>query len=127
MADPNAAPANSGTQSMAPPTILKLPARDGANVLKLVEPLDERNWSIWKEHIKRAFCLCGVEGYANGTIKCLNNADAEQASNWDYNNNYTQFIIINNIASSEMVHIGQCTMAHEIWLNLEAMDKLKGH
>ena len=127
MADPNAGPANSGTQSMAPSTITKLPARDGASVLKLAEPLDEKNWSVWKERIKRAFRLCGVEGYANGTIKRPNNADIEQATNWDYNDNYAQFVIVNNVASSEMVHIGQCATAHEIWLNLEAVHESKGH
>ena len=125
MADPNTGLANSGTQMMASPAITKLPARDGASVLKLAEPLDKMNWSVWKERIKRAFCLCGVEGYANRTIK--RPEDAEQVSNWDYNDNYAQFVIVNNIALSEMVHIGQCLTAHDIWLNLEAVHESKGH
>jgi hypothetical protein len=29
--------------------------------------------------------------------------------------------------SSEMVHVGQCTTAHAMWQNLEAIHKLKGH
>ena len=68
-----------------------------------------------------------MEGYANGTIKCPNNANAEQVSNWDYNDNYAQFVIVNNVVLSKMVHIGLCATAHKIWLNLEAMHKSKGH
>src|ERR1700677_197771 len=125
MSDPDVGSANATTQTTTPSAVTKIQTREGASVLKLAEPLDKRNWSVWKERIKRAFRLCGVEGYAEGTIKRPD--DREQASNWDYNDNYAQFVIVNDIASSEMVHIGQCTTAHAIWLNLVAIHESKGH
>ena len=52
----------------------------------------------------------GFEAYAEGTIQQPD--DSVGASNWDYNDNYAQFIIVNNISVTEMVHIGQCKTAH---------------
>lgn len=102
-----------------------VPAREGGNVIKLSELLDKNNWTVWKEHMKHTLHLCWIEEYAYGTVKHPDNAI--QVNNWDFNDNYAQFIIINNIASIEMINISQCNTAHNMWLSLEAMHKTKGH
>ena len=53
--------------------------------------------------------------------------DTNGAKNWDFNDNYVQVMIINNISSTEMVHISQCTTAKAMWDNLEAVHELKGN
>ena len=75
--------------------------------------------------MKRALHLCGIEDYAYGKIKCPD--DPIQAYNWDYNDNYVQFVIINNITSTEMLNVGKCPMAYAIWQSLKAMHETKGH
>ena len=105
--------------------IQHVPAREGTNIVKMSEPLDENNWMVWKEHMKRALHLCRIEDYAYGKIKRPN--DPIQANNWDYNDNYMQFVIINNITSTEMLNVGKCLMAYAIWQSLEAMHETKGH
>jgi hypothetical protein len=41
--------------------------------------------------------------------------DANGAANWDFNNNYAQFIITNNVTATKMVHIGQCKTMCAMW------------
>jgi hypothetical protein len=60
-----------------------------------------------------------------GTTPCPD--DPEGAKNWDYNDNYAQVLIVNNIASTEMVHIGQCKTAQAMWDSFEAVHNSKGH
>ena len=105
--------------------IQRVPAREGTNIVKMSEPLDENNWTVWKERMKRALRLCGIEDYAYGKIKRPD--DPIQANNWDYNDNYAQFVIINNITSTEMLNVGKCPTAYAIWQSLEAMHETKGH
>ena len=105
--------------------IQHVPAREGTNIVKMSEPLDENNWTVWKERMKRALHLCGIEDYAYGKIKRPD--DPIQANNWDYNDNYAQFVILNNITSTEMLNVGKCPMAYAIWQSLEAMHETKGH
>ena len=75
--------------------------------------------------MKRILRLCGVEGYAEGTIKRPDSAP--DADNWDYNDNYAQILIVNNVAQTEMIHVGQSVTAHAVWSNLEAVHESKGH
>ena len=106
------------------PNIKHVQAHEGSTITKLSEAL-ESNWIAWRERIKRVLRLCGVETYAKGKIQCP--ADAAEAENWKYNDNYAQVMIINNITSTEMVHVGQCDTAKAMWDNLEVVHESKGH
>jgi hypothetical protein len=102
-----------------------IPAKESSNTIKLSESLDENNWVIWKERMKLTLCICGLEGYAEGVIKCPKVPLA--AKHWDFDDSRAQFIIINNVTSSQMVHIGLCSTTQKMWLNLEAIHKAKSH
>ena len=91
----------------------------------LSEPLSEENWTAWRERMRRVLRLCGIEEYADGKIP--RPEDAQQARNWDFNDNYAQVIIVNNITSPEMVHVEQCKTARAMWTSLEVVHKSKGH
>jgi hypothetical protein len=96
------------------------------SITKLTKPLSKNNWIAWREHMKHMLCYFRIEEYVVGTIYHPED-DVDSAKNWDYNDNYTQMIIVNNIASMEMVHIGQCENAKAMWDSLEAVHKSKGH
>jgi hypothetical protein len=75
--------------------------------------------------MKRILRLCGVERYAAGTV--MRPIDPAGSKIWEYNDNYAQVVIVNNISSTEMVHISQCMNVHAMWQSLEAVHKAKGH
>ena len=105
--------------------ITHVQAHEGSSILQLNEPLNEDNWMAWHKRMRRILHLCSVEGYAKGLIQCP--IDIKNAENWKLNDNYAQAVILNNITSTEMVHVVQCTTAHAVWLNLEAIHESKGH
>ncbi len=105
--------------------ILKVQARESSTMTKLSEPLDDTNWTAWRERMKRVLRLCGVEDYAEGKVGRPENT--MDAANWDYNDNYAQVIIVNNISSTDMVHLGQCDTANAMWSSLKAMHESKDH
>ncbi|KAF8265473.1 hypothetical protein EI94DRAFT_1702462 [Lactarius quietus] len=93
-----------------------IPAMESSNTIKLSEPLDENNWTIWKERMKLALCLCGLEGHAEGTIKRPDEPLA--AKRWDFDDSRAQFITINNITTTKMVHIDTCTTARHLYFKI---------
>jgi hypothetical protein len=99
-----------------------------SSITKMKEPLDETNWVVWHERIRRIFHLCGVEPYVYGKIKCpdpsTNKATYEI---WDYNDVYAQILITNNISMGQMVHVTRLNTAHEIWKSLEAIHETKDY
>ena len=105
--------------------IERVQAREGSAITKLSEPLDELNWMAWRERMTRVLRLCGVEAYAQGKVD--RPTDIKNVKNWEFNDNYAQVMIINNIASTEMVHVSQCTTAKAMWESLEAVHESKGH
>jgi gag-polypeptide of LTR copia-type len=100
-------------------------AHEGSAITKLTEPLNEDNWMAWRERMRRILRLCGVEGYAEGKIG--KPGDTEGAEIWNFNDNYAQVIIMNNILSTETVHVDQCETAKAMWDNLDAVHESKGH
>ena len=106
-------------------SINKVSAREGSAIIKLSEPLNETNWMAWRERMKRVLRLCSVESYAEGKIP--QPSDAKSAEDWKFNDNYAQVIIMNNITSTEMVHVSQCMTAKAMWDSLEAVHESKGH
>jgi hypothetical protein len=119
----HAGPSETGMSDSNP--IQKIPTRDCSGIIKMGEPLEESNWMAWRVRMKRGLYVSGFKGYAKGTIKRPTNPT--EAANWDHNDMFTQFIITNNVSSSEIVHIGQCKTAHAMWLSLEAIHESKDH
>jgi hypothetical protein len=98
------------------------------SITKLTEPLSKNNWIAWHEHMKHVLRYCCTEEYIKGTIyHPEDDEDVIDAKNWDYNNNYVQMMIVNNITSMEMVHTGQCANTKTMWDSLEAVHESKGH
>jgi len=72
--------------------------------------------------------LCSVEPYVQGKVKCPEETiDPEGADNWVFNDTYAKLLITNNIEPAQMVHIGQCSISHEMWASLVAVYESKGH
>ena len=118
-------PQEPGTSGQQVATIIKAQAKESSSITKVPDPLHKNNWTIWCERMKRVLCLCGVEAYSEGKTQCPQSG--KDVENWDFNDNYAQVLIINNITSTQMIHIGQSTMASAMWSSLEAVHKSKGH
>ena len=106
-------------------TITRVSTKESAAVAKLSEPLNDENWTVWRERMRRVLWLCEVEDYVDGQIP--RPLDAMEARNWDWNDNYAQVIIMNNISQEEMVYVGRCGTANLMWNSLEAVHESKGH
>jgi hypothetical protein len=107
------------------PSIVRVKAREGSAITRLNDPLNESNWMAWRERMKRVLRLCGVNAYAEGTVEIP--TDAKGVEDWEYKDNYAQIMIINNVTSTEMVHVSQCNTAKAVWDSLEAVHETKGH
>ncbi len=110
----------SGSTEVTPPIIVKLP-REGSSITKIREQLDDTNWVIWREHIRRIFALCSVEPYVYGTIPRPSVAYPESRAAWDSNDVYAQILITNSLGKDQMVHVSRLNTANEIWRSLEAI------
>ena len=79
--------------------ITKLP-REGSNITKIHDPLDDTNWVVWREHIRHIFALCGITPYVYGTLPRPDpgTANPESVTAWDCNNVYAQILITNAIS-----------------------------
>ena len=108
-------------------TITRTSPREAITKLSDKQHLDETNWTLWRDRITRLLKLSGVEEYITGMIKEPMDKSSENAKNWSFNDNFAQVIIVNNISLAEMVHVGQCKTAKDIWDNLEAVHETKGH
>jgi hypothetical protein len=107
------------------PQINKIQTCDNPAVDRIPEPLDDNNWSIWKERITPVFCLCGVEGYIEGTIP--HPTDTTQAKNWDFNDDYAKVLIQNYISASQIIYTSQCNTASTKWASLVLTHAPHGH
>ena len=82
-------------------TMTKVCTCKAASTTRLSEPLDEKNWSIWHEHICWVFKVCGVLLYVDGTIQCPDKTThPEDFKAWEFTDSYAQCLISNNIIAS---------------------------
>ena len=97
-------------------------------IIRLSEPSDDTNWSVWCDCMLDIFKIYGAEEYVTGNVtqpdKSLN---SRAARNWTFNNAFTKVIITNNIMSSQKVHVSRCKTACEMWQNLTTVHESKGH
>src|SRR6267142_159062 len=97
-------------------------------IIRLSEPLDDSNWSVWCDRMFDIFEIYGAEEYVTSNVTQLDKSlNPRAARNWTFNNAFTKVIITNNIASSQKVHISHCKTACEMWQNLATVHESKGH
>ena len=121
------APDTGSSASAAPaPTIKRLEYLH-SNITKMLEPLDDTNWVVWRERIRRLFLLSGAEPYVYGTLKRPDSATSPNLAIWIKNDVYAQILITNNITMGQMVHVTRLNTAHEIWRSLEAIHETKDY
>jgi hypothetical protein len=112
------------------PTITLICTKEYSNVNKIAEHdhLTDENWHEWQERMKQVFINCEITGYTNGTVKCPDTSiDPSSAHNWKRNNTWAQQIIIHNITSSQMNHVGSKTSAEAMYLALSMTHESKAH
>jgi len=86
------------------------------------------NWPEWHLRIEWFFVKHKVTGYANRTIECPDhNTDPQSYENWKQNDTHACSIMLNNIASSQLIHIKQCKTSKKMWLNLIMVHQACGH
>jgi len=110
MSESQAISGASNTPIIAPDTIPnpinKVNAREAASITRLNEPLDEQNWSIWRERIRRVFKVCGVLPYVDGTLSSPNKqTHPDNFEAWEFNDSYAQCLISNNITANQMMNV----------------------
>ena len=78
--------------------------------------------------MKRVYINCDITGYISGTVKWLeDNIDPISATNWDKNDTWAQQIIIHNVTSSQMNHVGSKISAEAMYSALTVTHKNKVH
>jgi len=99
-----------------------------ASITKMKDPLDDTNWMIWREHIRRIFSICGIDHYVYSKLERPDLAiDPEITTTWDINDMYAQIIITNNISKDQMVHVTRLDTVHKIWKSLEAIHETRDY
>jgi hypothetical protein len=75
------------------------------SITKMKESLDDTNWVVWRERIRRIFRLCNVEPYVYGQLMRpdLATTDPDICDLWDTNDVYAQILITNNISKDQIV------------------------
>jgi len=93
-----------------------------SSIVKMKDTLDDTNWIVWRERIRRIFSLCNVEEYVYGTLPTPDPLLATPSlANWRANDIYAQVLITMNINKDQMVHVSRLNTAHEIWKSLESI------
>ena len=108
--------------------IQKVNARESASITRLIESLDENNWTIWRERMYRVLKVCRVLPYVEGTVACPDKeAHPEDFAAWEFNDSYAQCLISNNIVANQMINVTRLHTAREMWTSLEAVHESRGH
>ena len=110
------------------PTITKIDLREASAIAKMADKLEESNWTVWCEKMRRIFKVTKVLPYIDGTIPCPDKETyPEQWKIWDHNDSFAQCLITCNVSDRQMIHIGRAKTAEETWQNLSAVYVPKGH
>ena len=69
--------------------IQKVKAHKGSAITKINDPLNDKNWSVWRELMLSVLELCGVQDYTMGNIDKLSKDDEQESYDiWRFNDNY---------------------------------------
>src|SRR5260370_21073976 len=101
--------------------------QDIAGSTQQPDPLDDENWSSWRDDIILTFNICGMTDYITKHIKCPEaHIDLKGAENWAYNDQITQRTIRNNVGRNQKIHCTRATSVQEMWKNLKAIYQSRG-
>jgi hypothetical protein len=98
------------------------------NVSKITkcDHLMDENWHKWRERMKQGFINCDITNYITGRVKHPDDTmDTTNANNWDKNNSWVQQVIMHNVTSSQMNHIGSKTSADTMYSALRVLIRTK--
>ena len=101
-----------------------------SNVNKIADRdhLTDENWHEWKDRMKRVFTNCDITGYVTGAVIRPNESDDPVGVyNWDKNDCWAQQVIIHNVTSSQMNHVGSKTSAKDMYSALTVTHENKAH
>ena len=88
----------------------------------------DNNWHKWKERMRRVFYNCDINEYVTGDIKCPSEAlNPIGTHNWDKNDSWAQQIIIHNVTSIQMNHVGSKSSGEEMFSALSVTHDNKVH
>ena len=88
--------------------------------------LTDENWHEWKDRMKCVFTNCDITGYVTGAVSRQNEVDDPVgANNWDKNDCWAQQVIIHNVTSSQMNHVGSKTSAKDMYSALSVTHENK--
>lgn len=119
---------NSNTDTIMTPSIQWVHANENQVITCTDDHLDDTNWTVWHHWLTLMLQICGVQGYALGTVQCPDpSQDPKGASDWDINDTYARVLIANNITTTQMVHISQSQTANDSWSNLKVVHDAKSH
>jgi hypothetical protein len=107
-----------------------LRTKDYSSVSKITkhDHLTDDNWDEWKERMKQVFRNCGITGYVDGTTKKPSAVqDSYGAGTWDRNDSWAQQVIIQNVTSSQLTHVGSMESAEAMYSTLTVMHENKAH
>src|SRR5277367_2195845 len=111
-------------------TVEFIRTKDFSAVSKVAEcdHLTDDNWHEWKERMRRVFINCNVAGYVYDSVQ-KPNKDKNQvaANNWEKNDSWAQQVIMQNVTSSQMNHVGSKPTAASMYSALEDTHKNKAH
>jgi hypothetical protein len=78
--------------------------------------------------MKRVFRNCGITGYVDRTTKKPSAVqDPYGAGTWDRNDSWAQQVIIQNVTSSQLTHVGSMESAEAMYSTLTVMHENKAH
>jgi hypothetical protein len=112
------------------PSVALICTKEYSNINKITEHdhLTDESWHEWRERMKQVFINCEITGYTDGTVKHPDiSIDSHGAHNWDRNDTWVQQIIIHNVTSSQMNHVGSKTLAEAMYSALSMTHKSKVH
>ena len=102
-------------------TVTLLKTKNYSNVGRIAERdhLTDDNWHEWKERMQRVFTNCDITGYVDGSVERPSLFDDPGgARNWSKNDAWAQQVIIQNVTSSQMNHVGSKESAKEMYAAL---------
>jgi hypothetical protein len=78
--------------------------------------------------MKRVFINCDITDYITGRVICPDiTVDPINANNWDKNDSWAQQVIMHNVTSSQMNHVGSKTSAEAMYSALTVTHENKAH
>ena len=88
-------------QPVVVPTVQKI---TDTSIQRISSELNSKknNWGSWSTSMHNMFKMNNCVKYIDGTIQCPNpKIDSSGVKNWHWNNNYTKFLIDNNMPEEE--------------------------